>query len=297
MAFQKWLQKNANRLMLASAILIGFGFLGKYVFANELAWNLTMLIASILGGLPIGIHAYQALKFKQISIDLLVTIAVVGAIFIREFEESAIVTFLFTFGIKELSQMAPTRALFADGREIDIDKVKVGDMLLIKTGSQVPVDGRVYGGSAFINEGAITGGSREIEKNSGEQVFSGSILVNGSLYVTAEKVGEDTTFGKIIELVEEAQDAKSPAEKFIDRFAKYYTPVVLLIAILTWLVSQNLELAITILVLGCPGALVIGAPVSNVAAIGNGAKNGLLIKGGEVMDTFSRIDTLLFDNR
>lgn len=309
MAFQKWLQKNANRLMLASAILIGFGFLGKYVFANELAWNLTMLIASILGGLPIGIHAYQALKFKQISIDLLVTIAVMGAIFIREFEESAIVTFLFTFGtylekrtlektrssIKELSQMAPTRALFADGREIDIDKVKVGDKLLIKTGSQVPVDGRVYGGSAFINEGAITGESREIEKNSGEQVFSGSILVNGSLYVTAEKVGEDTTFGKIIELVEEAQDTKSPAEKFIDRFAKYYTPIVLLIAIITWLVSQNLELAITILVLGCPGALVIGAPVSNVAAIGNGAKNGLLIKGGEVMDTFSRVDTLLFD--
>ncbi|MFU2157371.1 cation-transporting P-type ATPase, partial [Paenibacillus larvae] len=84
-------------------------------------------------------------------------------------------------------------------------------------GSQVPVDGRVYGGSAFINEGAITGGSREIEKNSGEQVFSGSILVNGSLYVTAEKVGEDTTFGKIIELFEEAQDTKSPAEKFIDR--------------------------------------------------------------------------------
>ncbi|MEG1486970.1 heavy metal translocating P-type ATPase [Lactococcus sp.] len=309
MAFQKWLQKNANRLMLVSAILIGFGFLGKYVFANELAWNLTMLIASILGGLPIGIHAYQALKFKQISIDLLVTIAVVGAIFIREFEESAIVTFLFTFGtylekrtlektrssIKELSQMAPTRALFADGREIDIDKVKVGDKLLIKTGSQVPVDGRVYSGSAFVNESAITGESQEVKKNSGEQVFSGSILVNGSLYVTAEKVGEDTTFGKIIELVEEAQDTKSPAEKFIDRFAKYYTPIVLLIAIITWLMSQNLELAITILVLGCPGALVIGAPVSNVAAIGNGAKNGLLIKGGEVMDTFSRTDTLLFD--
>jgi Cd2+/Zn2+-exporting ATPase len=309
MAFQKWLQKNANRLMLASAILIGFGFLGKYVFANELAWNLTMLIASILGGLPIGIHAYQALKFRQISIDLLVTIAVVGAILIGEFEESAIVTFLFTFGtylekrtlektrssIKELTQMAPTRALLADGREIEIDKVKVGDKLLIKTGSQVPVDGRVYSSSAFVNEAAITGESREIEKNSGEQVFSGSILVNGSLYVIAEKVGEDTIFGKIIELVEEAQDTKSPAEKFIDRFAKYYTPVVLLIAIITWFVSQNLELAITILVLGCPGALVIGAPVSNVAAIGNGAKNGLLIKGGEVMDTFSRVDTLLFD--
>lgn len=309
MVFQKWLQKNANRLMLISAILIGLGFLGKYAFASELVWNLTMLIASILGGLPIGIHAYQALKFKQISIDLLVTIAVVGAIFIGEFEESAIVTFLFTFGtylekmtlektrssIKELTQMVPTRALLADGREIDIDDVKVGDKLLIKTGSQVPVDGRVYSGSAFVNEAAITGESREIKKNRDEQVFSGSILVNGSLYVIAEKVGEDTTFGKIIELVEEAQDTKSPAEKFIDRFAKYYTPAVLLIAIITWLVSLNLELSITILVLGCPGALVIGAPVSNVAAVGNGAKNGLLIKGGEVMDTFSRTDTLLFD--
>jgi Cd2+/Zn2+-exporting ATPase len=108
-------------------------------------------------------------------------------------------------------------------------------------------------------------------------------------------VGEDTTFGKIIELVEEAQDSKSEAERFIDRFSRYYTPAVLLLGILVWIISRNLELAITILVLGCPGALVIGVPVSNVAGIGNGARNGVLLKGSEVIADFSRVDTFVFD--
>lgn len=191
--------------------------------------------------------------------------------------------------------MAPSTALSADGEEMDIDEVEIGDKLLVKTGRQIPVDGRIYQGSGYVNEASITGESREIRKEAGTKVFAGSILENGTIYVEAEKVGEDTTFGKIIELVEEAQDTKSPAEKFIDRFAKYYTPTVLVIAAITWVFSHNLELAITILVLGCPGALVIGAPVSNVAGIGNGAKRGVLIKGGDVMNTFSHIDTLLFD--
>ena len=309
MKFQRFLQKHSNQLTLISFILIVAGYLGRYAAGFMLVWNVTMLIASVLGGVPIAIHAYQALRVKAISIDLLVTIAVVGALVIGEYEESAIVTFLFTFGgflekktlektrssIKELTQMAPTTALTADGEEIDIDEVEVDDELLVKTGAQVPVDGVIYEGSGYVNEASITGESREIKKAAGDKVFAGSILENGTLYVRAEKVGEDTTFGKIIELVEEAQDTKSPAEKFIDRFAKYYTPAVLVIAVLAWIFSRNLELAITILVLGCPGALVIGAPVSNVAGIGNGAKKGVLIKGGDVMNTFSHIDTLLFD--
>lgn len=309
MIFQKWLYKNANRLMALSGLMIVLGYVGKYDFKNDWAWNISMLLASILGGVPIAIHAYQALRYKQISIDLLVTIAVLGAIFIGEYEESAIVTFLFTFGsylekrtlektrssIKTLTQMAPAMALFADGKEVTIDEVKVGNQLLVRTGSQVPVDGVIYEGTGLVNEASITGEAREIRKSAGDKVFAGSFLANGSIYVIAEKIGEDTTFGKIIELVEQAQDMKSSAEKFIDRFAKYYTPAVLLLAIVVWLWSQNLALAITILVLGCPGALVIGAPVSNVAGIGNGAKNGVLIKGGEVIHTFSRVDTLLFD--
>lgn len=307
--FQKRLQQHSNHLVILSAILIVLGYLGKYGVNQIWIWNSTMIIASIIGFIPVAIHAYQAIKVKQISIDLLVSIAVIGALFIGEYEESAIVTFLFAFGgflekktlektrssIKELTNMAPSTALSADGEEMDIDEVEIGDKLLVKTGRQIPVDGRIYQGSGYVNEASITGESREIRKETGTKVFAGSILENGTIYVEAEKVGEDTTFGKIIELVEEAQDTKSPAEKFIDRFAKYYTPTVLVIAAITWVFSHNLELAITILVLGCPGALVIGAPVSNVAGIGNGAKRGVLIKGGDVMNTFSHIDTLLFD--
>ncbi|HFI0302381.1 TPA: heavy metal translocating P-type ATPase [Streptococcus suis] len=126
-------------------------------------------------------------------------------------------------------------------------------------------------------------------------VYAGTILENGTLQITADRVGEDTTFGKIIELVEEAQDSKSEAERFIDRFSKYYTPAVLVLSFIVWLISRDIQLAITILVLGCPGALVIGVPVSNVAGIGNGARHGILLKGSEVINDFSKLDTLVFD--
>src|SRR5699024_8236068 len=115
------------------------------------------------------------------------------------------------------------------------------------------------------------------------------------IQIRADRVGEDTTFGRIIELVEEAQDSKSEAERFIDRFSKYYTPAVLVLGFIVWFFSKDIELAITILVLGCPGALVIGVPVSNVAGIGNGARNGVLLKCSEVINDFSRVDTIVFD--
>ncbi len=133
------------------------------------------------------------------------------------------------------------------------------------------------------------------KKGKGDDVFAGTFLDNGTLKIKTKKVGEDTTFGKIIELVEEAQDSKSSAERFIDKFAKYYTPLVLILSLIVGILTQDVRLAITILVLGCPGALVIGVPVSNVAGIGSGAKDGILIKGGEVIDSFSKVDTFVFD--
>ncbi|AYG01880.1 heavy metal translocating P-type ATPase [Lactococcus allomyrinae] len=308
MRFQRFIQKNSTKMMWSSASLIALAFVGRGVQVEELSL-LGMILASVLGAVPVLIHAVQALRARVISIELLVSIAVIGAFVIGEFDESAIVTFLFTFGsflekwtlsktrssIKNLTQMAPTTATLASGESIDIDEVEIGATLLVKTGGQIPVDASVIKGSGYVNEASITGESRSIKKNSGDKVFAGTMLENGSLYILAEKMGEDTTFGKIIALVEEAQDAKSPAEKFIDRFAKYYTPAVLILALLIFMVTRNFQLAITILVLGCPGALVIGAPVSNVAGIGNGAKHGVLIKGGDVMHTFSKIDTLVFD--
>jgi Cd2+/Zn2+-exporting ATPase len=178
---------------------------------------------------------------------------------------------------------------------VKIDEVAVGDILLVKTGAKVPVDGTVLSGEGYINEASITGESFPVGKGKGANVYAGTILENGTLQIVADRIGEDTTFGRIIELVEEAQDSKSKAERFIDRFAKYYTPAVLVLAFIVWIFSQNIELAITILVLGCPGALVIGVPVSNVAGIGNGASHGVLLKGSEVIDDFSKVDTIVFD--
>ena len=310
---QKWLMKNRNRLTAITGILIVLAFAAKLLFKSETAESGLLLAASLIGGFPIAASAWQALKVKVISIDLLVTLAILGAFVIQEFEESAIVAFLFLFGayleqrtlaktrsaIKKLVEMVPETALrqTADGdfEEVDLDDLDEGDILLVKTGGKIPVDGEVVSGSGTANEASITGESMPLGKKPGDPVYAGTILENGTIRIKAEKVGDETTFGKIIELVEEAQDSKSQAERLIDRFSKYYTPVVLLLAIIVGLISQDLELAVTILVLGCPGTLVIGVPVSNVAGIGNGAKQGILFKGSEVITKFSKVDTIMFD--
>ncbi len=310
---QRYILSKKNQITLISGILIAFGFFSHFALGNTFLAEWSLIIASIFGIAPIAIQAYQALKVKVVSIDVLVTIAVIGAFLIQNFEESAIVTFLFLFGhyleqrtlnqtrsaIKELTNMAPQSALIQTGNgefeEVDVDDVDEGDVLLVKTGAKVPVDGTVLTGEGYINEASITGESVPVTKGEGTEVFAGTILENGTIQIRADKVGEDTTFGKIIELVEEAQDSKSEAERFIDRFSKWYTPAVLVLAFIVWAITQNIELAITILVLGCPGALVIGVPVSNVAGIGNGARNGVLLKGSEVINDFSNVDTIVFD--
>ena len=313
MGFQQKVLRSKNQITLISGILIVIGFIAHFGFGNTQVFNIAFIIASILGVAPIAIQAYGALKVKVISIDVLVTIAVIGAFLIQNYEESAIVTFLFLFGswleartlnstrsaIKELTEMAPEVAFKqmenGEFEEVDVWDVDEGDILQVRTGGKVPVDGTVVIGEGHINEASITGEADPVRKETDSEVFAGTILENGTLQIRADRVGEDTTFGKIIELVEEAQDSKSEAERFIDQFSQWYTPAVLVLAFIVWIFSQNVELAITILVLGCPGALVIGVPVSNVAGIGNGAKNGVLLKGSEVIQDFSKVDTILFD--
>ena len=313
MGFQQKILSSKNKITLISGILIVIGFIAHFGFGNTQVFNIAFIIASILGVAPIAIQAFGALKVKVISIDVLVTIAVIGAFLIQNYEESAIVTFLFLFGswleartlnstrsaIKELTEMAPEVAFKqmenGEFEEVDVWDVDEGDILQVRTGGKVPVDGTVVIGEGHINEASITGEADPVRKETDSEVFAGTILENGTLQIRADRVGEDTTFGKIIELVEEAQDSKSEAERFIDQFSQWYTPTVLVLAFIVWIFSQNIELAITILVLGCPGALVIGVPVSNVAGIGNGAKNGVLLKGSEVIQDFSKVDTILFD--
>ena len=313
-----WMKRFLVLLLWISGILIVLAMAFPTLLGGKLFANICYLLAFFFSGVPILFRAIQALRFRTVSIELLVSIASIGACSIGEFSESAMVSFLFQLGsfleqktmkktrsaIKELTQMAPSTAWKIVGgqkketfeiEEIDADEVEIGDLLLVKAGNQIASDGRVTKGEGYVLEASITGEPMAKFKTVGDMVYAGTILDRGSLQMEATKVGEDTTFAKIIALVEEAQDAKSPAERFIDRFAKYYTPAVILISLLTFFCTRNVDTAITVLVLACPGALVIGAPIANVAGIGRGAQSGILLKGGDSIHTFSKTDTVVFD--
>src|SRR5690554_2949207 len=290
-------------------LLIAFGL----HWANLSQWKDYVLIASsIFAGYFIAIKAFQALRMKAFSIELLVTIAVVGALIIGEYVESAVVTFLFIFGaylesrtlektrssLRNLIDQTPTEAtvIRPEGHiKVSVDDVVKGDRVLIRSGEKVAVDGAIVSGQALIVEAAITGESVPASKELGDRVFSGTMIDNGYIEVVADRIGDDTTFAKIIEMVEEAQETKTRTQKFLDRFAQIYTPAIVIMSILVYVISRNVELALTFLVIACPGALVISAPVSMVAGIGNGARNGVLVKGGEIMEKLSKIDLVIFD--
>lgn len=300
-----------NQIMTIAGVLIVLGLLAPRI-GYAIYRDPALIVATLIAVVPIAIRAFQALRLKAFSIELLVTIAVTGALYIHEYTESSIVTFLFLFGayleartlektrssLKKLIDMAPQEAdVIRDGETltIPVEEVVIGDRIIIRSGGKVPVDGSIISGKASLNEAAITGESVPASKGPEDKVYSGTIVDTGYLEIIAEKVGDDTTFAKIIELVEEAQESKSKTQKFLDKFANYYTPSVVVLAIVVFGLTGNLHVAITFLVVACPGALVIGAPVSTVAGIGNGAKNGVLLKGGEVMDRLSKVDTIVFD--
>ena len=263
---QRWFTRFANPLLGVVALLTAVGWLLHHSGSFPEAAGMAYGIATLVAGMPILLKAIGALRARMASIELLVSIAVLGALIIGELEEAAMVTFLFGLGnylerrtlkqthraLANLTEMQPTQALLvSEGqtRTVAIDDVEVGDQLLVRIGDQVPVDGRVVTGTAAVNEAAITGEARVVNKTPTDQVYTGTIVENGQMVVEAQKVGEETTFGKIIELVEEAQDNQAPVSRFIDQFARYYTPLVLVLALLTQLVTQDFRLAITILVL------------------------------------------------
>lgn len=306
-----WFNKHLNKLMYTSGALILIGLIFLFM-GYTVVRDITFVLATFLAIGPILQRAWTALTVKSFSIELLITIAVIGALIIQEYTEAGIVTFLFLFGaylekrtlkktrssIQSLLDMAPNIAKVVRNNEIievDIDEVEVGETVIVQPGGKIPVDGTIIKGKAQINESAISGESVLQNKSLEDVVFSGSVIDTGYIELEATKVGEDTTFSKIIELVEEASERKSGTEKFLNRFAQYYTPAIVILAILVGFITQNVHLAITFLVIACPGALIIGAPVAYVAGIGNSAKKGVLIKGGDTVDRFAKVDTVIFD--
>ena len=274
--------------------------------------DLLMLAAAFVAGHGIVVKALRALTARVIGIDLLVSVAAIGAILIGNFWEAAAVTFLFSVGhaleaatlnktrsaLAELVAVAPdTAVVMRDGQqqEVPANQVRMGEIVLVKNGAKVPVDGQVVSGTGAIDEESITGESIPVEKSKSDQVFAGTVSRGGFLQVLATGIGADTTLARIIHRVEEAQDAKARTQSFIDRFSKWYTPAVMVLALVAGLVTGDIVLALTLLVIACPGALVISIPVAIVAGIGSAARNGILIKGGEFLETSAKISVVAVD--
>nr|WP_297426348.1 cation-translocating P-type ATPase [uncultured Actinotalea sp.] len=292
--------------LIVLAVLVARG-LGSDPVSDAL-----MVLAAVVAGTPIARAAVRGLRVGAVPIDLLVTIASMGAVVTGEYWEAAAVTFLFAVGhaleartisrtrsaLAELVAVAPAVAVvLRDGRQVEVAAAAVapGETVVVKNGTKVPVDGEVTGGSGAVDESSITGESIPVEKAAGDRVFAGTVSAGGVVQVRATGVGADTTLARIIHRVEEAQDARAATQAFIDRFSRWYTPGVVVLALVAGLATGDVALALTLLVIGCPGALVISIPVAIVAGIGRAARDGILIKGGEFLETTARIDVVAVD--
>ncbi|MBN1666598.1 MAG: cation-translocating P-type ATPase [Anaerolineales bacterium] len=305
-------RQRRHLLTITSGGLILAGLAARYAVGLPGLSGGMLAVAALVAGSDIAYRAWVNLRNRAFSIELLVSIAFIGALVIGEFWEAAAVTFLFIFGAyleaRTLSQtrqvlgslldLAPTTALVLRGSrqvEVEAQEVEVGVLLLLKPGAKVPVDGEVVEGRSAVDESAITGESMPKEKTTGDVVYAGTVNQNGLLKVRATGVGADTTLARIIRRVEEAQEEKAPTQRFIERFARWYTPAIIALSIVAFIITRDIELSLTLLVIGCPGALVISTPVSIVAGIGRAAKKGILIKGGEYLENAGKISAVALD--
>lgn len=310
-AIRIWMN-NRWTIPAISGLLIIVALVIPPLFGSEMAGNIFMVAAAVVAGTRIVISAARALWARIIDIDLLVSIAAIGAVIIGQYWEAAAVTFLFAIGhaletatlnktrsaLAELVAVAPDVAIvMRDGEQVEVSAgaVIMGETVLVKNGAKVPVDGEVISGNGSLDEASITGESMPVEKLTGDQVFAGTVARSGFLQVRATGVGADTTLARIIHRVEDAQDAKAKTQVFMDRFSAWYTPAIMVLALVVGLLTADVVLALTLLVIGCPGALVISIPVSIVAGIGRAAKDGILIKGGEFLETSAKITVVAVD--
>ena len=303
----------------------GFVFLGLSGMTLALSWILEwtglgppslpagFAIASlILGGYPIVKSAIQTLLIPDLNVDTLVSIAAISATAVGAYHEAAAVLFIMLLGeslegvtvgkarkaISSLIQLSPKMAWVTRGGQevqIPIEEVKPNEVIIVKPGERIPVDGKIISGCGSINQSTLTGESIPIEKGAGDKVYCGTINEAGSCEIEATQVAEDTKLAQIKRLILEAQAEKSPTQRVMDRFSRYFIPAILLIALLTFLITGESIRAITILIVACPCALVLGTPTAVVAAIGNAARRGILIKGGVYLEQMGRVKTLLMD--
>jgi Cd2+/Zn2+-exporting ATPase len=292
------------------------------LFGRTFALSTVLYLASVFfGAYHFARKGLYALKTFSLGINFLMSLAILGAIVIGEYVEAASLAFLFSLAelleefsvararqsLRELIKLAPREArVRRNGEELlcPIEEITVGEVCIVKPGERIALDGQVLSGSSFVNQAPITGESVPVEKKSGDEVFAGTINYDGYLEITVTKRAKDTTLARIIHLVEEAEAQKAPSERFVDRFARYYTPGVVLVALLVATVpaiffgaafSEWFSRALALLVIACPCALLISTPVSIISAITSAARHGVLIKGGVYLEELGQIQTIVFD--
>ena len=270
------------------------------------------MLAALVGGLPIYVESVRALARGRLSADLAVALAALAALAINQYAVAAEVILIMLIGESlEHFALARTRAGIAallalrphearvrrDGQEqvIPADQVRADDLVLVRPGERIPVDGRVLRGGSTVDQSPITGESLPADKTAGDHVFAGTINLYGSMELAVERLGSDTTLEQIIHLVEEAEAAKAPTQRLADRYATWFVPAVLLAALLTWLVSGEVVRSVAVLVVACPCALVLATPTAIAAGIGALVRRGVLVKGGAVLERLGRVRAVIFD--
>jgi Cd2+/Zn2+-exporting ATPase len=284
-------------------------------------WIYLALVACVLSGYPIVKNSViSTITNKKLNAEVLVTVALIAAIWVGEYVAAAIVVLMMNVGelleditiaktgeaVRALMELeSETATVIRHGREmvIDTDDVEIGDVVLVKPGEKIPIDGTVIEGSGEVNQAPITGESVLIAKEPGDEVYGGTVNQIGVFKIEVTKVSSETVISKIIELVHKAQAEKPPIERIADTFAAWFTPVMLTVAFLVWLVNyylsgdndESILRAVTVLVVACPCALVIATPTAVVAGIGNAARKGILIKGGAIIELIGKLTTFVFD--
>ncbi len=284
----------------------------RALFEGTTPLSLLLLFSVALNGLPIIAGAIRGIVEKKVNVDELVSIAIVACLLTGNLLEAALISLIMVLGafieeavsdrargaIAGLVAVNPQTALVeADGQQIlrKIDAVKVGDVVVVKAGEIVPVDGSIIEGGGAIDESVLTGEPIPVFRTQGDDLSAGTLNIDGYLRLEVKKTGKDATIGRIIQLVAEAENSRGRSTRIVDRYAAWFTPVILTIAVMTYLFSGEVGRSIAVLVVGCPCAFLLAGPVSTVAAVGRAAKAGIMVKGGIHLETLARARAFYFD--
>jgi Cd2+/Zn2+-exporting ATPase len=313
--FQKYREFLLSPGILTAAINTIFLIVGFALeFSRNHQWaDYSFFISAVVGGFPVfKLAVTNILRDFDLTAGVMVSVAMIAALIVGEYGAMALVAFMMVIGealedftreradhaLKELNALVPnmvTLRMDTKDIEVSIGSVRKGDVVLVRPGGRIPVDGEIVEGEASVDQSSITGESMPFDKTIGEKVYAGTLVSSGAVSIEVESIGETTNLGKMIHLVEEAQSTQAPVQRIANRYANFFAPVAIVIAGITWIVTGEPLRGVTMLVAICPCSLVLATPTAVVAAIGNTARKGVLVKHGTAMEQIGKVDVVAFD--